>query len=193
MQKDCNKIWTVADCFGICLAIRLNRLINILLENRFIKQMCHQKIELCLSLHIVSVLFSSCEEKSFVNFSLQNQKECDKNKFRNNEVEKVVGKVPCSSVSSSFESLCKVLVTWKESKPENLHVFCRGLILVPEVFYKPPKGWWKGWDIYCWLFVLTDQGLLALTAGTWQSQKKRQKSLLHCKVYTVTIGRLQFS
>lgn len=90
MQKSCNKIRTVVDCFGICLAVRLTRLINILLENRFIKQMCHQKIELCLSLHIVPILFNSCVGKSFVNFSLQNQKERDKNKFTSNEVEKVI-------------------------------------------------------------------------------------------------------
>lgn len=90
MLKNCDKIRTVVDCFGICLAVRLNRLINVLLENRFNKQMCHQKIELCLSFHIVSILFSSGVEKSFVNFSLQNQKECDKNKFTNNKVKKVI-------------------------------------------------------------------------------------------------------
>lgn len=74
MQKKRNKIWTVVDCFETCLAVRLNSLINILLENRFIKQMCHQKIKLCLSLCIVPILFNSCVEKRLMNFSLQNQK-----------------------------------------------------------------------------------------------------------------------
>lgn len=36
-----------------------------------------------------------------------------------------------------FESLSKTLVALQQSKPENPYVFGRGLIIVPEVFYKP--------------------------------------------------------
>lgn len=44
-----------------------------MLENRYMGQMCHQKIKLCLSVYMLFILFSSCVGKKVMNLSLQNQ------------------------------------------------------------------------------------------------------------------------
>lgn len=64
-----------------------------------------------------------------------------------------------------LESLSKTLVAFKQSKPENPYVFCRGLILFLEVFYKLLRTDRK--DAVLVLVVCTDidQGLLAATEG----------------------------
>ena len=68
MQKKRNKMRAVVDCFEIHFVVKLVRLINLFSNRMLIKQMCHQKIKLCLSLCIAPILFNNCVERKVDEF-----------------------------------------------------------------------------------------------------------------------------